>query len=161
MDIDRLRELLDYDPETGVFTWKVSKGSVKKGDVAGRGKTWQYVRIVIDGQAYLAHRLVFAHMHGVWIDECVDHIDGDKHNNSRDNLRPATYTQNKFNTPVRSDNTSGYKGVSFCKREKKWRSYVSSNGRQRWLGYFDTAEEADAAARAAREKLHGEFARHE
>jgi HNH endonuclease/AP2 domain len=89
----------------------------------------------------------------------VDHVDGDRLNNRRSNLRLATRSQNMQNGKLRKDNTSGHKGVVFIKETGKWRAQVARDGRAMYFGNYATIEEAIDAARAARESLHGAFAR--
>lgn len=91
----------------------------------------------------------------------VDHQDGDATNNADHNLRPATSSQNSMNRRLRSDNTSGVKGVCFDQRRGKWRTQVHVGNRAHHLGYYDDLAQAEAVVKAARERLHGEFARHE
>lgn len=107
----------------------------------------------------LLHRMVMGRMEGRKLEsyEQVDHIDGNGLNNQRSNLRIATSSQNKDNTSIRADNTSGYKGVAYNARARKYFSYVNHNGKRHYLGYFSTAREAwDARCKKAAE-LHGEF----
>jgi hypothetical protein len=94
-------------------------------------------------------------------DMMVDHIDGNGLNNRRSNLRWATASQNVINQKRRSDNLSGFKCVCFSALHKKWRARIKANGKRLHLGYFETPEKAFDAYKAASEKLHGEFARHE
>jgi hypothetical protein len=89
----------------------------------------------------------------------IDHIDCDGLNNRRRNLRPATRSQNLANKQIYTNNTSGFKGVSWKKGNGKWVSYIKANGQQYHLGYFDTPEAAHAVYAKASEKLHGEFGR--
>ena len=89
----------------------------------------------------------------------VDHKDGDRANNRWDNLRLATHTQNQWNTRTRSDNSSGFKGVTRPEGRTKWHAYINENGRRKFLGSYPTAEEANQAAITARQVAHGEFAR--
>lgn len=91
----------------------------------------------------------------------VDHIDGDMLNNVLSNLRVATNQQNKYNTKKPSNNSSGFKGVSFSKCANKWHAYISAENKRFHLGLFLTPEEAHAAYCSAAKKLHGEFARFE
>jgi hypothetical protein len=119
-----------------------------------------YIHVKIKAKAHKAHRLVFLYHHG-YLPEFVDHIDGDKSNNRIENLRLATYSQNQHNRKLCSTNTSGVKGVYWDKRKKKWRGRIESMGKKIHVGYWDTLEEAEAAMTIARNKLHGEFARHE
>lgn len=92
---------------------------------------------------------------------CVDHIDGNKSNNRIDNLRPASVSQNAWNSKKRVNNTSGYKGVSFNApgRERPWMASIGVNGKRKTIGRYETAEEAHQAYCAAAQALHGEFAR--
>ena len=89
----------------------------------------------------------------------VDHIDGDGLNNRRNNLRLATNAQNQFNQRMRSDNKSGYRGVSFRKSDGTWTAQIKANGRRHYLGIYKTPEEAHAAYCKASAELHGEFGR--
>ena len=89
----------------------------------------------------------------------TDHIDGNGLNNRRENLREATAAQNSYNRGAQSNSTSGLKGVSWHKRDQKWRASIVVNGRQKSLGYFETAGQAYSAYCAASAKEHGEFGR--
>lgn len=91
--------------------------------------------------------------------EEVDHIDGNKLNNTRGNLRIASNAENKMNRDKQSNNTSGYKGVSFHKKYKKWRAIIGIQGKSIHLGYFSDAVEAAKAYDDSARKYHGEFAR--
>lgn len=88
----------------------------------------------------------------------VDHIDGNTLNNRRSNLRLATYTQNAQNTTRSPANTSGVVGVTWEARKKVWRADISMSGKGKFLGHFDTLEDAVAARRAAAARFFGEFA---
>jgi hypothetical protein len=158
----RLRQVLSYDPSTGVFTRLIDRGSYRAGEVAGGfdgGKG--YWRIGIDGQAYAGHRLAWFYVYGWWPTTQIDHRDTDKANNRWRNLREATNAQNKMNSPVRVDSQSGCKGVTWdgnMKRKKRWRAHITVNGQKRWLGYHRTKAEA-IRARIEANVLHGEFGR--
>jgi len=89
----------------------------------------------------------------------TDHINGDGLDNRRVNLRIATTSQNQMNRGAPATNTSGFKGVAWYERDKKWRAQITNNGSRWWLGDFDTPEAAHSAYVAASELLHGEFAR--
>lgn len=155
---DRLREVLTYDPETGVFRWKVRTSiRVTVGEVAGYLRDG-YRFITIDGRKYRAHRLAWLYMYGVWPAE-LDHVNGDRADNRISNLREATRTQNNANTPIRKNNTSGVKGVCWDKRKRKWMAQIRVRGVQRFLGYYETTEEAGEAYAAAAARYFGEFAR--
>lgn len=86
-----------------------------------------------------------------------DHVDGNGLNNQRSNIRISTHQQNMHNMKKRSDNTSGFKGVTFDKRRNKWRAQIQVNNKPIHLGYFDTAESGHSAYQEASEKYHGEF----
>lgn len=155
----RLREVLHYDPKTGVFTWLISTGRVSAGTIAGSERRDGYVIIRIDERGYYAHRLAWFYMMEEWPKEYIDHIDGHPENNIFNNFRPATNIQNSCNQKHRKSNTSGFKGVSWHKNSKKWRADIRVFGKKLWLGHFDTPEVAHAAYISAAKKYHGEFAR--
>jgi hypothetical protein len=162
---ERLRELFEYrDHESQPFIWKISLSNrVKIGDVAGCSTSVSgYCQVGIDDTYLRIHRLVWIYHNGDIPDKMfVDHIDGDKLNNRIENLRLATRSQNQHNCKKQSNNTSGVKGIGWNKQRKKWRARITINGKSIWLGYYNTIEEAEAAITAARNNLHGEFARHE
>jgi hypothetical protein len=156
---NRLREVLNYDPDSGVFTWLVSTGRrTHAGDVAGCIEDG-YSRIRIDGKTHQAHRLAFLFVTGIWPRHQIDHINLNRADNRWVNLRMATRGQNTCNTRVRKVSASRIKGVYWDKRRNKWRASVTTNGKTRHLGYRDTIDEAAALYAAAAEKFHGEFAR--
>jgi hypothetical protein len=158
----RLREVLSYDPETGVFVWRERLSTrTRVGDVAGCPcKTNGYVLIRIDGRGYYAHRLAWLYMHGSFPPDEIDHRDGDRANNKLDNLRACSHAQNQKNRP-RQRNKSGFKGVRLERRTGKWFAAIASNGKQTHLGTYHTPEAAHAAYCAAAANLHGDFARFE
>jgi hypothetical protein len=153
---ERLRELLEYSPETGVFTWKVrSSNRIHIGDEAG-SKKQRYVYILIDGKLRLAHRLAWLYVHGEWPNQDIDHINRNGRDNRIANLRLATMSDNQCNAKTRTDNSTGFRGV-FPKRSKF--AAQIRKGSIRWhLGVFDTPEQAHAAYCEAARKLHGAFA---
>jgi hypothetical protein len=104
----------------------------------------------------LMHRRILGLIKGDGMD--ADHIDGNKQNNQRSNLRSATHMQNLQNKKRTKQNKSGMKGVFFDRRDKKWRACINSQNKQYGLGYFDSPEEAHEAYKAAADRLHGEFA---
>lgn len=153
-----LRAILDYDPDTGAFTWKVQKARwIAVGDIAGRLGGNGYWSIKIDGRAYHAHRLAFLWMTGEMPKQHVDHIDLIRLNNRWANLRECTRAQNQHNLPKFSTNTSGFKGVSF--HQKRWRATICVNGKRIHLGSADTPEIASKLYSDAAIKYFGEFAR--
>ena len=159
----RLKELLHYEPGTGVFTWKpghVSGWATKKSRDAGYDFDG-YRRIKIDKKNYLCHRLAWLWIHGEFPSGVLDHINGEKSDNRIENLRKAIGGQNIMNVQRKLNNTSGHKGVFWKKSIEKWQVAVGANGKQHHIGYFLDKEDAINAAISARNRLHGEFARHE
>ncbi len=153
-------ELLDYNPSTGLFTWKIHRsGQHPPGTVAGsRRYADGYIRIRVDGTAYVAHRLAWLYMTGDWPDKDIDHKNLMKDDNRWVNLRQATHRQNMINVAAR--NKSGNpKEAFFCKRDRIWVSCIKINGKQIRLGTFTSAEAAHQAYCEAANKYFGEFAR--
>ena len=150
----RLRELLHYDDETGVFRWWKRVGDeIRLGEVAG------YTEIHIHRRYYRAHQLAWMYVKGRWCRPMVDHRDGNATNNRWSNLRRATASQNNANRRRSRNNTSGYKGVHLCGRSGRWRAIIYNKHRKTYLGLFTTPEAAHAAYAEAARKLFGEFAR--
>lgn len=155
---DRLLELLVYDPDTGVFSWRVNRGPVKAGATAGRIDSSGHVQITIDGSAYMAHRLAYLYVTGTWPRLTVDHRDRDPANNRWQNLREATREQNMRNCRTRVDSRTGHKGIAID-RNGKYRAYIVADARRRHLGMFASLQQAVHARNLAAKDLHGEFAR--
>lgn len=158
---EKLKRLLSYDPETGVFVRLVSLNSkTRVGDIAGSIHKYKGYQIVtVDGAKYFGHRLAWLYMMGEWPQE-IDHINQVKHDNRFINLRLATRSENSLYRPLRKDSSSGVKGVSWHSRVKKWTAQITYKGKNRHLGYFDTKEDAKEFVDLARDMLHGEFACH-
>lgn len=157
---NRLRELLDYEPETGVLTWRVLRSNIHKGSIAGFAHRAIGYRVIrIDGQKYLAHRLAWLHVTGRWPEGDIDHSNRDGFDNRFANLREASRSQNAGNQKRRVTNRSGFKGVARIAGREKWQGKICVRGKQIYLGLFDTPEAAHAAYCAAAEKHFGEFAR--
>jgi len=157
MNQELLKSLLEYNPATGGFTWLASRGSIKKGSVAGGVYSGGYRGIGINGKIYYSHRLAWLYIRGSFPELMIDHIDGDKLNNKWCNLREADRTQNGYNSAMKSNNTSGYKDVSFIKASGKWGSKIKVNGKNVWLGTFDSPKEASIAYNSVAKVLHGEY----
>jgi hypothetical protein len=157
---ERLRELLDYNPETGVFRWKKDgRGrTMRVGAVAGTMHSAGYSQINFGGSLWLSHRLAWLYVFSEWPREQIDHINGDRSDNRISNLREATLSQNASNRKRRADNACGFKGV-YRSARGRFEARMRVNGQLKYLGHFNTAEEAHAAYCAAAYKLHGEFAR--
>ena len=157
---DYVNSLFVYDE--GILRWRVSKSRrVKIGQEAGYTRKDNGRRVVnVDNKLRYAHRLIFLMHHG-WLPGEVDHIDGDPANNQVENLRAATRSENQWNSKLRSDNTSGVKGVCWYPITQKWTAQIRFNGKRKRLGYYSTISEAAAAIRQAQLDFHGSFARYE
>jgi hypothetical protein len=157
IDVERLRERLSYDYETGVLRWKVRPSShVSIGDVAGCIGVHGYRVVRLDRQLFLAHRVAWAIHYGLWPECDLDHQNADKSDNRIANLRLASRALNIANTPPR--NLNGLpKGCYRNKGRKRWYSQISIAGKLKRLGRFDTADEAAAAFKRAHREAYGSF----
>jgi hypothetical protein len=159
MTAARVRELLNYDLDTGVFTWRHSRRGLKAGAVAGRISGAGYWQLCIDSAYFYAHRVAWLYVTGEWPKSQIDHIDLDKKNNRFANLRNADRVQNQGNRPMSRHNASGIKGVRWNRHVQKWQARLTDDGRDRHLGHFDNITEASAAYQTAATKKFGSFAR--
>ncbi|BCQ23123.1 HNH endonuclease [Caballeronia sp. NK8] len=156
--LERLKQILSYEPDTGLFRWKVYRNAkVGVGDIAGTISAKGYAMIGTGGRLYQAHRLAWFYMTGAWPDHEIDHRNHIKTDNRFENLRQATKTDNNRNRRFKR-NRSGFKGVAFNPRLKKWNAQIWYDGKQKHLGVFDRPEDAHEAYRAAAKEIHGEFA---
>lgn len=166
-DITReyLASILDYDPLTGVFTWKHRDDIAQRqntrlaGTVAGYVLPSGYRVIGINGVSYLAHRLAWMCVFGKWVPKDTDHINCVRDDNRIANLRPASRRQNNCNRAIGKNNKTGFKGVSWNSASRKFVAGIKSNGKSKHLGRYDDASEAYAAYCRASKKYHGNFAR--
>ena len=157
---DRLKELLEYDANTGDFVWlKITSRRVKVGDKACKSSNRGYFYISIDKKRYGAHRLAWFYEYGSFPKHNIDHIDGNPSNNKISNLREANQSQNGMNKKLHKNKNSGIKGVGWHKASKKWRARITINRIQHNLGLFDDKELAELVVMEARFIYHGEFAR--
>ena len=152
---DRLKELLYYNPDNGLFTWKKlkTKNKVRVGDIAGyktnlRGN---YIDIRLDGKLYKAHRLAYLYMKGEFPDDVIDHIDGDGTNNIFQNLRDVKQRYNTRNTRIGENNKTGIIGIYIAKG--KYVAQIKLNDRTKHLGTFNSLEEAAIVRKFYERKL--------
>ncbi len=153
---DHLKTVLSYDASTGLFTRLRESKRYKIGEIAGCRAPTGYVVIRIDGQLYAAHRLAWLYCTGQNV-ELLDHINGDKSDNRLCNLRPANKVQNGINRGRPSNNTSGFKGVTWSALSKAWRAKTKINGRHIHIGLFDTKEAAHEAYKTYMRSHYGDL----
>lgn len=183
---ERARELLNYDPDTGVLTWKSArnwrvrdnlgrhaqpdaKRSGMPGQIAGAKNKDGYIQLTVQGKQYRAHRLAWLIVHGQWPDGQLDHKNRIRDDNRIDNLREATNQQNQWNRECPKNNRSGLKGVSMVKLKprtkwkrtpvKPWEARIRIDGKTKVLGRYVTKEEAALAYIEASQRVHGEFSK--
>lgn len=167
---EKLHDLLECDPETGILIWRAR---TEDGDklvanwnqrYAGRPAlvtptSSGYLRGGIMGRGYMAHRVIWAMAYGRWPTHEIDHINGVKTDNRLCNLREATPFQNQCNKGPQRNNKSGLKGVSRGPRSSAWKAFIKINRKSIYLGSFRTPEAAHQAYTEAAKRLHGDFSR--
>lgn len=153
---EQLKKILDYNPDTGQFTWKVSPSfTVNAGDPAGYNRGGGYLGIGIDKGYYYVHRLAFLYMYGYFPKE-IDHINGNRSDNRIINLREVNKSQNAANRRTR--NRTGYKGVVEYK-PNRFRATIMKDKKTYRLGEFKSALEAAKAYNLKAIELFGEYAK--
>lgn len=155
MDHEEFKKAYHYNPETGQFTRLIRQGrsnlpgllSPKPAKLSG------YLRHNFCGTVYYAHRLAYFYMTGTWPENDIDHINGIRHDNRWCNLRAASREINTNNVHATVKTPSGYKGVyrRNNKNSTKWQAKLSINGAEKWLGVFNTPEEASTAYKQAKQ----------
>jgi hypothetical protein len=157
---ERLKELLHYDPTTGLFTWRINRSpKTRAGDIAGSLDQDGYIKISINHKGIFAHRLAFLYMEGSMPVKFVDHIDMVKNNNSWSNLRQATNAENRRNVGKTCKNTSGYKGVTWISTLGKYKASCKIMDKQYYIGMFDDPAMASKAYQEFAKKHHKDFYR--
>ena len=165
---ETVRTALDYNPETGVFRWRWREGSGRAvnvfnsrfpGQIAGKIQGFGYRQIKLENRHFMAHRLAWLHVYGRHPVGDIDHINGLRDDNRIANLREATRMQNCANSFGRTTNTTGFKGVSWRKRDQCFCAGIRVNGKRLHLGHYTRAEDAYAAYCEASRTLHGEFSK--
>lgn len=158
---EEANQLFEY--RDGELFWKprtMSRGrpSVLNGRKVGCPNGSGYFTMVHNKRKYYLHQLIFL-MHYGYIPSNIDHIDGVGSNNRIENLRPASVSENMYNTKIKSTNTSGFKGVHFHKQHQKWQAKLWVRKKQ-IARLFDTKELAVEFMELFREMAHGQFANH-
>jgi hypothetical protein len=153
---DLMMEKLDLDSESGIFRWKKPRKNSHLGQVAGwiTANGYRYIRL---GELSIgAHRLAWLWFYG-YLPKLLDHKDENRSNNSISNLRLADKSLNGANRGKQKNNTSGFKGVK--KHRQKWVAQITVKGENRYLGIFQSPQEAAYAYEKAAREFYGEFAK--
>lgn len=154
MTQDELKTIVHYDPNTGIFTNLKKRSRVPVGKVIGTMGNF-YLQCVINRKCYQLHRLAWFYMYGFFPKGEIDHINGVKTDNRISNLRDVSPSENQLNKwNAQSNNSSGLLGVCVNKKDKKFTSYISFKKCRKYLGYFNTAEEAHKAYMEAKNELY-------
>lgn len=149
---------IEYSPETGLFRWKIFRcNKQKRGWFSGCLQPHGYLTITLLYKKYYVHRLAWFYVTGEWPEDEIDHEDGNRSNTKFTNLRPANRPQQSGNTVLRSDNSSGAKGVDWNVPCQKWRARIHINGATKHIGLFASKEAAQIAYRKAAVKYFGAF----
>lgn len=157
-DIEKMKELYEYRPDTGYFIQKVRTSQrVRVGDIAGSTSGNGYVYLFLEGKRYPAHRVAWAFVHGEIPDNQIDHINRNPSDNRIVNLRLVTQMQNNWNKGATKRSKSGAKGVFWDEFTGKWVARICINGRHINLGRYKSIAEADEAYRTFAKKEQGQF----
>lgn len=151
---EQVMAALNYDPATGIFRRRAASGGASAGSVAGTFDGRGYRQIRVAGKKYLAHKLAWIYVYGEWPSKHLDHVNRIKDDNRISNLREVTRSQNGQNRGIQKNNTSCYRGVCWDTGIMRWRARIGLNGKRTFLGYFDTAEAAYEAYKAAAVAMH-------
>ncbi len=159
LTVELVKSVLNYDPETGWFTWssKVNSRGIVVGSRAGTLRSDGYRKLRVFGVECKEHNLAWFVTYGRWPYPEIDHRDRNRTNNAIGNLREATSSQNKCNSDLKKMSTSGRRGVSWSSAQRKWAAQINADGRYYYLGMHETKESALAAYEDAARRLHGEF----
>lgn len=154
MNADELRRLLHYDPDSGVFTWKLTRGRANAGDKAGYLRAIGYVVIRFGGRHEYAHRLAWVWMTGEQPPKEIDHINGNRGDNRWTNLRASSPSHNMQNVRKAWSHNKSTGLLGAYRNGRRFRAVIRANGRNLFIGAFDTADEAHAAYLKAKRELH-------
>jgi hypothetical protein len=151
---ESLNSILIY--KDGLLYWKVNRGNVKAGSIAGCHAFKGYHIVRIGGKNHYFQRVIFMMHHG-YLPVNVDHIDGNPANNRIENLRAATRSQNGLNQKIHKRNKSGFRGVSWNQKMQKWIATCQIDNKQKYLGCFESVMDAAEIVEKFRLQYHGEF----
>jgi hypothetical protein len=155
-----LKEILNYDKDTGIFTWKIAiSNRVYVGKEVSSKRNTGYISIGIKNKDYLVHRLAWLYVYG-YLPNYIDHVNNIRADNRIENLREVTKTQNNQNSAIRKNNTSKVKNVTWHKQCKKWHVSICANNKRMSFGLYNDLELAKLVAEEARVKYHKQYANH-
>lgn len=150
---ERLKEVLNYDSETGIFSWKRKITNIKDQTTAGALHNKGYIQITIDKKNYLAHRVAWFYVYGKWPQKQIDHINRIKTDNRIKNLRDVTNSTNQHNNGARRHNTSGVNGVINLKSRNCWVAQIYVDNKRIYLGTFKDKDKAISARKKYEESI--------
>lgn len=145
LDRQILMNLVHYDPETGAVTWKTSRKKCRAGGAVGNLDSKGYLRAMLLGKEYRLHRVVWFYMTGAWPPAEIDHRNRVRTDNRWDNLRLATVGEQRQNQGVRSDASTGFRGVGYLAHKNVWIARIALNNTRKSLGWHATLIDAVAA----------------
>jgi hypothetical protein len=151
---ERLKTLFDYNPITGQFTRKVKIKHRAAGTLVGTPGTGGYLQCSVDGEVHKVHRLAWLYVYGVWPTGQIDHINHVTSDNRIVNLRDVSCAENHQNRARKTKSASGYLGVTWHKRDKRWQAYIELDGKSTHLGLFQNLADAVAARQQAEALYH-------
>jgi hypothetical protein len=151
---ERLKNLLHYNPDTGVFTRINKFRNLPANSVVGCVGAGGYMQCSIDSRMYKMHRLAWLYVHGRWPIDQIDHINHDVTDNRICNLREVSCAENHQNRARRTKSSSGYLGVGWHKRDKCWQAHIEIDGKRLHLGYYANLDEAIAVRKFAELTYH-------
>lgn len=156
MTAKQARELFDYNPKTGALVWRVTPTNrVRVGGIAGSPDKDGYLKVCVNYKSYKVHRVAWLYVYGDWPRGQIDHINRVRNDNRICNLRcvPGQQEQQQ-NVGLSARNKSGFVGVCFSRKAKKWEARIGCAGKKTWLGYFDSPEAASSAYQRAKSSMH-------
>lgn len=155
MTQDHLKKILDYNPETGLFHWKVKPSKRFPAGMQAGSLIHGYIRIHTNGRQYGAHRLAWLYVYGVEPEYQIDHINGNPSDNRIVNLRQATQLENMQNIrKPQKNNSHGTLGVTYDPKKQLWRTRITVNGKRKYIGKYKSQEDAAEAYIQAKRTYH-------